>query len=98
MTVTAFLDINIKPESLAGAPAAISQVLVATRAFPGNLGVDVVIDVADPAHFVLVEHWNSIDDDDAYRAFRATPEGASGLGELLSGPPKLTKFTDAPEI
>ncbi|MCU1477394.1 MAG: hypothetical protein JWQ64_2087 [Subtercola sp.] len=98
MTVTAFLDISIKPESLTGAPTAIHEVLVATRAFPGNLGVEVVIDVADPRHFVLVEHWKSIEDDDAYRAWRATPEGASGLGDLLAGAPTLTKFTDATEI
>ena len=98
MTVTAFLDITIKPETLATAPETIHEVLIATRAFPGNLGVQVVTDVTDPNHFVVVEHWQSIEDDEAYRAWRTTPDGASTLGELLAAPPKLTKFTDTPDI
>jgi hypothetical protein len=30
--------------------------------------------------------------DDAYRAWRATPEGASNLGDVLAGPPTLWRY------
>jgi hypothetical protein len=40
-----------------------------------------------------VERWESIAHDDAYRAWRAGP-GASGLGNYLSEPARLTRFED----
>jgi heme oxygenase (mycobilin-producing) len=33
--------------------------------------------------------------DQAYRAWRATPEGASDLGSILAARPRLTHFTTA---
>ncbi|TIH40600.1 putative quinol monooxygenase [Subtercola vilae] len=98
MPTTALLDLTIKPEALGGAHAAISTVLEATRAFEGNLGVDVVVDVNDPAHILLIEHWASIEADEAYRAWRETDEGKSDLGSLLAAAPTLTIFTDAPGV
>lgn len=92
MAITSLLDINIAPASLADAPAIIEQVLTATRAFAGNLGVEVLVDTADPAHFVAVETWESLAHDDAYRAWRATPEGGSALGSILANAPTLTRF------
>ncbi|MCL2514318.1 MAG: antibiotic biosynthesis monooxygenase [Microbacteriaceae bacterium] len=85
MTVTTLLELTIKPESLADAEAIITETLVATRAFAGNQGVTVAADVADPLHYVLVQTWDSLEADDAYRAWRATPEGASKLGSVTSG-------------
>ena len=52
-------------------------------------------DSADPAHVAVYETWESIEHDQAYRAWRATPEGRSGLGPILAAPPKLTQFTVA---
>ena len=98
MTVLALLDLRLKPEVLDAAPAVMSQLLEATRGFDGCLGVEVTIDVDDPTHVVFVEKWDTIEHDDAYRAFRATPAGASGLGELLAGPPVLTRLAVADDI
>jgi len=95
MSVTSLLDLQVAPASIADAPAVISGVLVATRGFDGCLGVDVLIDTADPAHFVVVETWASLAHDDAYRAWRATPKGASALGSILAGAPTLTRFERA---
>ena len=61
---------------------------------PGCLGVTVLIDSDDPAHVVIYETWESIERDRAYRAWRATPEGASDLGSILAAR-KLTQFTVA---
>lgn len=91
MSVISLLDVRIREDRLADAPAVVHDVLAATRAFHGNTGVQVARDADDEAHWVIVEHWASIEDDDAYRAWRTTPEGASALGELLAGAPTLTR-------
>ena len=95
MAITAILDLQLKQGSLGTAPAVLHATLTDTRAFPGCLGVAVLIDSDDPAHVVLYESWESLEHDRAYRAWRATPEGASGLGPILAAPPKLTQLTVA---
>lgn len=91
MTVISILEFHVKAEEIEGAPAVIHEVLTATRAREGSLAVEVTVDVDDPAHYLVVERWDSIESDDAYRAWRATPEGKSALGALLAGPPTLTR-------
>jgi quinol monooxygenase YgiN len=91
MTVISLLDLRLKPEVLDTAPEVIHSVLSATRAREGSLGVEVTVDSDDAAHFIVVERWNSMEADDAYRAWRATPEGVSELGSLLASPPVLTR-------
>jgi quinol monooxygenase YgiN len=92
MAVTALLDLKLRAYKVADAPAVIAAVLSQTRAFEGNEGLEVLVDVTDPTHLTVVEHWASIERDEAYRAWRATPEGASELGGLLAGAPTLTKY------
>ena len=92
MAITAFLDLHLRSDVVAGAPEAIGAMLQHTRAFEGSLGVEVLVDVADPAHITIVEHWQSMERDEAYRAWRATPQGASGLRDMLAAPPTLTKY------
>jgi quinol monooxygenase YgiN len=95
VAITAVLDLQLKSEALGIAHGIIHDTLIATRAFPGCFHVGVLVDSKDPAHVVLLETWESIEHDQAYRAWRATPEGASQLGSILAGPPKLTLFTTA---
>ena len=95
MAITSILDLQLKPESVESAPGVIRATLTATRAFPGCLGVTVLVDSDDPAHVVLFESWESIEHDRAYRAWRATAEGASELGSILAAAPKLSLFTVA---
>lgn len=92
MAITAMLDLHLRKDAVPGAPAALVGMLAGTRAFEGSLGVEVLEDVTDPAHVTIVEHWASIERDAAYRAWRATEEGASGLGDLLAETPKLTRY------
>lgn len=97
-SVTSLLELTLTAEAVAdraATDAVVSQTLEATRAFDGCLGCDVLEDVDDPAHLVVLERWASLAHDDAYRAWRRTPEGASRLGEVLAGPPRLTRFTTA---
>jgi quinol monooxygenase YgiN len=95
MAVTALLELQLKADSLETAHEIIHATLTATRAFPGCQGVTVLVDSDDPTHVVLHETWESLEHDRAYRAWRATPEGASDLGSALAAAPRLTLFTEA---
>ena len=95
MAITAILDLQLKADSLETAHKVIHATLTATRARPGCLEVTVLVDSDDPAHVVLYETWESIEHDRAYRAWRATPEGASELSSILAAAPKLSLFTVA---
>lgn len=91
MTVISVLDLRLRDDALEAAPALIAETLTATRQRPGCLGVDVTVDVTDPAHYVIVERWESLAADDDYRAWRASPEGASSLGTIVAAAPVLTR-------
>jgi quinol monooxygenase YgiN len=95
MAITSILELQLKADSLETASKVIHATLTDTRAFPGCLGVTVLVDSGDPAHVVLYETWESLDHDRAYRAWRATAEGASELGSILAAAPKLSLFTVA---
>lgn len=97
MPITAHLDLKLKEQSVAGAPAALQEILSDTRSFDGCLGVDVLVDSKDPAHVLVVERWASLQHDAAYRAWRAG-DGGSGLGDLLAAPPVLTHFETAAQL
>ena len=73
MSVTSLLDVRFAADRLEDGPRALLEILADTRAFDGCLGVQVVTDVTDPAHVIAVEHWESLEHDDAYRAWRARP-------------------------
>jgi quinol monooxygenase YgiN len=88
------LDLQLKADSLETAHEVIHATLTDTRAFPGCLGVTVLVDSDDPAHVIVYEVWESIEFDQSYRAWRASPEGASDLGSILAAR-KLTQFTVA---
>jgi quinol monooxygenase YgiN len=87
MPIVVTLDLSILPEKIAEAPAGLEEILDVTRTRPGCLGVDLLVDRADPSHILLVEKWASVSDDADYRAFRASPEGASNFGSFLAAPP-----------
>jgi quinol monooxygenase YgiN len=95
VAITAILDVKLKADALETAHKIIHATLTDTRAFPGCLDVTVLVDTDDPTHVIAVETWESLERDQAYRAWRATPEGRSELGSVLAGPPALTKFTTA---
>jgi heme oxygenase (mycobilin-producing) len=94
LPVTALLELQLKADSLETGFEVIHETLSDTRAFAGCLGVSVLVDSADPAHVVLVETWESLEHDRAYREWRAGP-GASNLGSVLAAAPTLTLFTQA---
>lgn len=98
MAITAVLELRVKPDALdQGLHAELHKILTDTRAFEGCLGVDVLIDIADPTHIVAVERWASEERDAAYRAWRAG-DGQTNLASFLAEPPVLTRFSLADDI
>ena len=93
MPVAALLEFRFKPEVADQAPDAISRTLAVTRKFDGCQRIDVLVDSEDPARYLLVEVWESMEHDAAYREFRASPAGASELGSLLAAPPVLMYYS-----
>ena len=98
MPVSAILDLQLKTDALDRAKDVMRETLAATRAFPGCLGVTVLVDQANPAHVAVYEQWESPEADAAYRKWRATEEGASDLGTVLAAAPTLTRFTIAEDV
>ncbi len=98
MAITAILDLQLKADALDRADEVIHATLVDTRAFPGCLGVTVLVDSADPTHVAVYEQWESPEADAAYRRWRSTEEGASNLRTVLASAPTLTMFTVAEDV
>lgn len=93
MSTLVHLDLHLDPSQLDQGRQVLVDTLAATRAWPGNEGLEVVVDDTDPAHLLVVEHWAATADHDAYAAWRATPEGASRLREVVVAPPVKTVFS-----
>ncbi|MCV7376657.1 antibiotic biosynthesis monooxygenase [Mycolicibacterium arabiense] len=94
MAVTVLLEIKLKPESVAEARELMGRELQTTRAFDGNLALDVIVDEDDPTHWIIYERWNSVEQDEAYRSFRAGEGQITGLPALLAAPPVKTRYLD----
>ncbi len=92
MAIIATLELRLKPELLDEAREVLGRALAETRAFDGNLGVEVLVDADDPAHWIAHERRESREHDTAYREFRAGPGAITDLPPLLAGRPVLTWF------
>jgi len=93
MPVTVILELTFKPESVADAREVFRRALADTRAFPGNLGTDVLVDENDEAHWLIYELWESVEHDEAYRAFRAGEGKLTEVPALVAAPPVKTRYT-----
>jgi quinol monooxygenase YgiN len=93
MTVTVLLELKFKPDAVSAARDLISRTLQTTRAFDGNLGTDVLVDEDDEAHWIIYELWDTVEHDEAYRAFRAGDGKVTELPPLLAAPPVKTRYT-----
>ena len=78
-------------KSLVATGVELSKVLSDTRKRPGCQGVEVVQDTKDATKVTAVERWATIEDDTAYRAWRAGEgKAVPGLSTYLAGAPVLT--------
>lgn len=93
MPVTVILELRIKPESVAAARELMGRALQDTREFDGNLGTDVLVDEDDDGHWLIYELWDTVEHDEAYRAFRAGEGRLTELPPLLAAPAVKTRYS-----
>jgi quinol monooxygenase YgiN len=92
MPVTVLLELRFKPDSVAAGRELMSRTLQVTKAFDGALQIDVLVDSDDEAHWIIYELWQSVEHDEAYRAFRAGEGRVAELPPLLAEPPVKTRY------
>jgi len=92
MPVTVILELRIKPESVSAAREVMGRELQKTKAFDGNLRTDVLVDETDEGHWLIYEIWETVEHDEAYRAFRAGDGRITDLPPLLAAPPVKTRY------
>ncbi len=92
MAVTVMLELKFKPDAVDAARDVMGRALRDTRAFAGNLRTDVLVDEDDEAHWLIYELWETVADDEAYRAFRAGEGRLTELPPLLAAPPVKTRY------
>lgn len=92
MPITVLLELKIKTDAVAAAREVMGRALQDTRAFAGNLRTDVLVDEEDEAHWIVNELWETVEHDEAYRAFRAGEGRLTELPPLLAAPPVKTRY------
>ena len=93
MTAIVHFEVQIDPAYREDAAKHLADTLAATRAWPGNQGIEALVDDADPCHILVVETWATTQDHDDYAAWRATPEGRSALHEVLAAKPSKQVYS-----
>jgi len=92
MPVTVTLELKLKPDAVATAREVMGRALQDTRAFAGNLETTVHVDEDDDAHWLIYEIWDTVEHDEAYRAFRAGEGKLTDLPPLLAAPPVKIRY------
>src|SRR5947209_20339354 len=92
MTVTVTLELRFKPDEVAAGRELMGRALKDTRAFDGNLRTDVLVDQDDEAHGLIYELWETVEHNEACRAFRAGEGKLTELPPLLAAPPVKTRY------
>ena len=92
MTVTVLFELRIKPDAVPAARDLMHRPLEVTRAFDGNLGIEVLVDADDEAHWMMYQLWDTVEHDEAYRSFRAGEGKVTELPPLLAAPPVKTRY------
>lgn len=93
MSMTVLLELQLRSDlPTATVEQVIRDTLAQTAAHQGNESLEVIVDDADATRVVVVERWARSADHDAYVAWRATPEGASALGDVVAAPPVKRTF------
>ena len=92
MSVLILVELRVKPESIDAMRAWVKDVLPDTRAAEGCEGITVHANLDDRSNLVLVEHWNSKQQYEKYRAWRVERGDHARLVGMLSGNPSVRYF------
>lgn len=91
--IAALVRFTFVPESEERIADVVERTLAVTRTFAGLERVDILRSPERPDEWTLYEVWSDAEHEQAYRDFRATPEGAdSDLASIVAAPPSLERF------
>jgi len=90
MQLITMLDVTFRSGATEEGLSALVTALVDTRAFAGCQGLEVLLDRSDPSKVRVLERWESLEHDLAYRDWRATEPNV--LEPFLAAEPGVTYF------
>ncbi|WP_119696350.1 putative quinol monooxygenase [Microbacterium halotolerans] len=92
--IAAIVRFTFVPDAEERVAAVVERTLAITRTFAGCERIDILRSAERQDEWTLYEIWADADKEQAYRDFRASPEGADAdLAALLAAPPTLERFT-----
>ena len=98
MAIVTLLQLEFQAEAAAEGLAKLLDSLEATREFEGCLGAEVLVQRGDAALVTVIERWESVEHDIAYRAWRASIIEPNPVIALLATEPHVTYFDIADGI
>ena len=91
MSVMVTVEFNLKPEAAEGFLEMMKATLPDTRAFKGCQGVKSYYE-SETRSLLLVELWESTEDQQAYLKWRADGGMMEAIGSAIAGPPVFRTF------
>ena len=95
MSVTVFLELNLKPENVDDLTSFMRDGLHYTRGFDGCNSISVQTNQDDPSNVVLVESWDAKEQSERYLGWRTERGDVEKMGAWLTGPPSIRYFDNA---
>lgn len=98
MPVMVILELHIKPEAVDDVVAGLAADLPDTRAYEGNLSVEVLRNQADSGHITLVERWQERANQEKYIAWRTETGSMERTVAASSSPPTITYYDELSDV
>jgi quinol monooxygenase YgiN len=98
MPVTVILELHIKQEAVDDVVAGLAADLPDTRAYQGNLSVEVLRDQADLCHITLVERWQERADQETYIAWRVSTGSMEQTVAASTAPPTIIYYDELQDV
>lgn len=88
--VVMLAELQVRPDRLAEFLDYTTRNLPISRAYPGNLQFDILLDDAAPQTVIFYEVWESPSAQQAYMAWRIAEGDLTRLMSMLAAPPRFT--------
>ena len=92
MSVTVFLELNLKPENIDDLTSFLRDGLHHTRGFDGCNSITIQKNQDDPSNLVFVENWDSKERFEDYLGWRTQRGDVEKMGAWLAEPPSIRYF------
>jgi quinol monooxygenase YgiN len=92
VSVTVTLEFHARPDTAQTLYDALGAILGDTRAFEGCESVSVHRDLADTTAILLYEQWGTVDQQQAYMAWRQERGDIDKLMAMLAEPPAIRSW------